>query len=121
MKKEEKSSIKAIQLTGRDSSALWKTKDDGFIMMSDMDDLYLQKALGVVQQRQVRNFNMLELDFNLEKQLKSEGENRGIVLKDLNEVSDNWHSRRFVELGDKLKRLSAYLKKLSSEKKKEIV
>ncbi len=72
MKKEEKSTTKVIQLTNRESEALWKIKDKGFIQMSEMDDEHIQSALIVSQRRKFDAFNQLVLDNRLEEQLIAE-------------------------------------------------
>lgn len=58
---------------------LWKTKDRGFMPMSDMENDHLQSALLLVQRRQMDTIKQLEIDVQLEEELRAEIKHRKLI------------------------------------------
>lgn len=109
--------MKGIQITGRNSDSLWKTKDKGMILMADMQDEHLQGALVLVQKRKVESIMQFQLDCKLEEQLLEEAKNRNFTLKNLDECKETYMAKKYTEMKDLLKTVKESIKrKLKKEK-----
>jgi hypothetical protein len=63
----------------------WRSKK-GEILISEMDNEYLQSAKLYAQTQILHYFNKMNIFVKLQEQLEEEANNRNILLKDLDEV-----------------------------------
>lgn len=120
LKQEEKQTMKAVQLTERDSNSIWKTKEGNKVLMSDMSEYQLQGALVIVQKRKLRSLELLLMDVRLEEQLMKEASNRNFPIQNLDEVKETHLARKFSEMQELMKTITTSIKRkvklLSNEK-----
>lgn len=86
-----------IQLTNVDKNAIWLDKEGNKILMSDLEDSSLQKALEITQNNRVKYFIQFKNHSLRELQLKKEAKNRNMEIVDIDYKSATWMASRFCE------------------------
>ena len=95
--------VTTVQLTERDKSAVWKTKNQEtgkteFIEMADMEDRHLQAALIIAQKRQLKSFFQFINDSKRIVQIKQAAKNRNQAIQDIDNLNTTFLACKYCEL-----------------------